>query len=132
MTSEDYNKIKNNPTLVYILTCAYKGHYLVGVSVYNQGILKEIYERTFPNKPKPATNCGQCVYDFCYELGKAYFNYTDPLRRSLDEMKAEILEEYNKPEEPEPKETAEEEVEEEKPNEEEQPKKKGSKKKAKK
>ena len=132
MNTEDYNKIKNNPTLVYILTCAYRGHYLVGVSTNNAKILKDIYERTFPNKPKPSTNCGQCVYDFCYELGKDYFNYTDPLRRSLDEMKAEILEEYNKPEEPEPKETAEEEVEEEKPNEEEQPKKKGSKKKAKK
>ena len=126
MNTEDYNKIKNNPTLVYILTCAYRGHYLVGVSTNNAKILKDIYERTFPNKPKPSTNCGQCVYDFCYELGKAYFNYTDPLRRSLDEMKAEILEEYNKPEEPEPEETAEE-VEEE-----EQPKKKGSKKKAKK
>ena len=126
LKEEDYNKIKNNQTLLYILTCAYKGRYLVAVSNYNAQILKDIYERTFPNKPKPSTNCGQCVYDFCYELGKAYFNYTDPLRRSLDEMKAEILEEYNKPEEPEPEETAEE-VEEE-----EQPKKKGSKKKAKK
>ena len=126
MNTEDYIKIKNNPTLVYILTCAYKGHYLVGVSTNNAKILKDIYERTFPQKPKPSTNCGKCVYDFCYELGKDYFNYTDPLRRSLDEMKAEILEEYNKPEEVEPKETAEE-VEEEK-----QPKKKGSKKKAKK
>ena len=126
MNTEDYIKIKNNPTLVYILTCAYRGHYLVGVSTNNAKILKDIYERTFPQKPKPSTNCGKCVYDFCYELGKDYFNYMDPLRRSLDEMKAEILEEYNKPEEPEPKETAEE-VEEEK-----QPKKKGSKKKAKK
>lgn len=132
MNTEDYIKIKNNHTLLYILTCAYRGHYLVGVSTNNAKILKDIYERTFPQKPKPSTNCGKCVYDFCYELGKDYFNYTDPLRRSLDEMKAEILEEYNKPEEPEPKETAEEEVEEEKPNEEEQPKKKGSKKKAKK
>lgn len=128
LKEEDYNKIKNNQTLLYILTCAYKGRYLVAVSNYNAKILKDIYERTFPNRPKPATNCGQCVFDFCYELGKDYFNYMDPLRRSLDEMKAEILEEYNKPEEPEPKETAEEEVEEEKPNEEEQPKKKGSKK----
>ena len=132
MNTEDYNKIKNNQTLLYILTCAYRGRYLVAVSNYNAKILKDIYERTFPQKPKPSTNCGKCVYDFCYELGKDYFNYMDPLRRSLDEMKAEILEEYNKPEEPEPKETAEEEVEEEKPNEEEQPKKKGSKKKAKK
>ena len=113
MNTEDYNKIKNNQTLLYILTCAYRGRYLVAVSNYNAKILKDIYERTFPNKPKPSTNCGKCVYDFCYELGKD-------------------LEEYNKPEEPEPKETAEEEVEEEKPNEEEQPKKKGSKKKAKK
>ena len=128
MNTEDYNKIKNNQTLLYILTCAYRGRYLVAVSNYNAKILKDIYERTFPQKPKPSTNCGKCVYDFCYELGKDYFNYMDPLRRSLDEM----IEEYNKPEEPEPKETAEEEVEEEKPNEEEQPKKKGSKKKAKK
>ena len=134
MTSEDHDKIKNNQTLLYILTCAYRGHYLVGVSTNNAKILKDIYERTFPNRPKPATNCGKCVFDFCYELGKAYFNYTDPLKRSLEEMKAEILmEEHreiineNQPEEPEPKETAEEEVEEE-----EQPKKKGSKKKAKK
>lgn len=137
MKQEDYSKIKNNPTLLYILTCAYKGRYLVGVSNNNAQILKEIYQRTFPNKPKPATNCGQCVYDFCYELGEAYFNYSEkPLMPTLDEMKAEILmEEHreiineNQPEKPEPEETAEE-VEEEKPNEE-QPKKKGSKKKAK-
>ena len=136
MLKEDYNKIKNNPTLLYILTCAYKGRYLVGVSNYNAQILKEIYQRTFPNKPKPATNCGQCVYDMSYELGEAYFNYSEkPLMPTLDEMKAEILmEEHreiineNQPEKPEPEETAEE-VEEEKPNEE-QPKKKGSKKKA--
>ena len=98
MNTEDYNKIKNNQTLLYILTCAYRGRYLVAVSNYNAKILKDIYERTFPQKPKPSTNCGKCVYDFCYELGKDYFNYMDPLRRSLDEMKAEILEEYNKPE----------------------------------
>ena len=133
MNTEDHDKIKNNQTLLYILTCAYRGRYLVAVSNYNAQVLKEIYERTFPNRPKPSTNCGQCVYDFCYELGKAYFNYSDPLRRSLDEMKAEILmEEHreiineNQPEEVEPKETAEE-VEEGK-----QPKKKGLKKKAKK
>lgn len=119
MNKENYNKIKNNPTLLYILTCAYKGRYLVGVSVYNQGILKDIYERTFPNKPKPATNCGQCVYDMCYELGEAYFNYSEkPQMPTLDEMKAEILmEEHreiineNQPEEPEP-EVSEEEMKE--------------------
>jgi tRNA C32,U32 (ribose-2'-O)-methylase TrmJ len=120
MNKEDYIKIKNNPTLLYILTCAYKGRYLVGVSVYNQGILKDIYERTFPNKPKPATNCGQCVYDMCYELGEAYFNYSEkPQMPTLDEMKAEILmeehreiiNEENQPEEPEP-EVSEEEMKE--------------------
>ena len=99
MNKENYNKIKNNPTLLYILTCAYKGRYLVGVSVYNQGILKDIYERTFPNKPKPATNCGQCVYDMSYELGEAYFNYSEkPQMPTLDEMKAEVLMRENQPE----------------------------------
>lgn len=109
MNKEDYIKIKNNQTLLYILTCAYKGHYLVGVSNYNAQVLKDIYERTFPQKPKPSTNCGQCVYDFCYELGKAYFNYSEqPLMPTVEELKAEILEEYNKPEEPEPKVSEEE------------------------
>ena len=132
MNKENYNKIKNNPTLLYILTCAYKGRYLVGVSTSNAQILKEIYINTYPGKPHPATNCGQCVYDMCYELGEAYFNYAEkPQMPTLDEMKAEVLMRENQPEEPEPEETAEE-VEEEKPNEEEQPKNKGSKKKAKK
>lgn len=99
MLKEDYNKIKNNQTLLYILTCAYRGRYLVAVSNYNAQILKDIYERTFPQKPKPATNCGQCVYDFCYELGEAYFNYHEqPLMPTLDEMKAEILMRENQPE----------------------------------
>lgn len=112
MNKEDYNKIKNNPTLLYILTCAYKGRYLVGVSNNNAQVLKEIYQRTFPNKPKPATNCGQCVYDMCYELGEAYFNYSEkPLMPTLDEMKAEILMRENQPEEPEP-EVSEEEMKE--------------------
>ena len=129
MLKEDHDKIKNNPTLLYILTCAYRGRYLVAVSNYNAQILKDIYQRTFPNRPKPATNCGQCVYDFCYELGEAYFNYSEqPLMPTVEELKAEVLMRENQPEEPEPEETAEE-VEEEKPNEE-QPKKKGSKKKA--
>ena len=112
MNKEDYSKIKNNPTLLYILTCAYKGRYLVGVSNNNAQVLKEIYQRTFPNKPKPATNCGQCVYDMCYELGEAYFNYSEkPLMPTLDEMKAEILMRENQPEEPEP-EVSEEEMKE--------------------
>lgn len=112
MNKEDYSKIKNNPTLLYILTCAYKGGYLVGVSNYNAQILKEIYERTFPQKPKPSSNCGQCVYDFCYELGEAYFNYSEkPLMPTLDEMKAEVLMRENQPEEPEP-EVSEEEMKE--------------------
>lgn len=112
MNKEDYNKIKNNSTLLYILTCAYKGRYLVGVSNNNAQVLKEIYQRTFPNKPKPATNCGQCVYDMCYELGEAYFNYSEkPLMPTLDEMKAEILMRENQPEEPEP-EVSEEEMKE--------------------
>lgn len=99
MLKEDYNKIKNNPNLLYILTCAYKGKYLCGVSVYNQNILKEIYERTYPNKPRPATNCGQCVYDFCYKLGEAYFNYSEkPLMPTVDELKAEVLMRENQPE----------------------------------
>lgn len=99
MLKEDYNKIKNNPTLVYILTCAYKGRYLVAVSNYNAQVLKEIYERTFPNRPKPATNCGKCVFDFCYELGENYFNYSEkPLMPTLDEMKAEVLMRENQPE----------------------------------
>ena len=99
MNKEDYNKIKNNPTLLYILTCAYKGRYLVGVSTNNAQVLKEIYERTFPNRPRPATNCGQCVYDMCYELGEAYFNYTEQhLMPTLDEMKAEVLMRENQPE----------------------------------
>ena len=99
MLKEDYNKIKNNPTLLYILTCAYKGRYLVGVSNYNAQVLKEIYERTFPQKPKPSSNCGQCIYDFCYELGEAYFNYSEkPQMPTLDEMKAEVLMRENQPE----------------------------------
>lgn len=99
LKEEDYNKIKNNPTLLYILTCAYRGRYLVAVSVYNAKILKDIYERTFPNKPKPSTNCGKCVFDFCYELGEAYFNYSEkPLMPTLDEMKAEVLMRENQPE----------------------------------
>lgn len=112
MNKDDYNKIKNNPTLLYILTCAYKGSYLVSVTNYNAQILKEIYERTFPNKPKPSTNCGQCVYDFCYELGQAYFNYSEkPLMPTVDELKAEVLMDYNQPKEPEP-EVSEEEMKE--------------------
>lgn len=112
MNKEDYSKIKNNPTLLYILTCAYKGRYLVAVSNYNAQVLKEIYERTFPQKPKPSSNCGQCVYDFCYELGEAYFNYSEkPLMPTLDEMKAEVLMRENQPEEPEP-EVSEEEMKE--------------------
>lgn len=99
MNKENYNKIKNNPTLLYILTCAYKGRYLVGVSTSNAQILKEIYINTYPGKPKPATNCGQCVYDMCYELGEAYFNYSEkPLMPTLDEMKAEVLMRENQPE----------------------------------
>ena len=99
MNKENYNKIKNNPTLLYILTCAYKGRYLVGVSTSNAQILKEIYINTYPGKPHPATNCGQCVYDMCYELGEAYFNYSEqPLMPTLDEMKAEILMRENQPE----------------------------------
>lgn len=112
MLKEDYNKIKNNPTLLYILTCAYKGRYLVAVSNYNAQILKEIYERTFPQKPKPSSNCGQCVYDFCYELGEAYFNYSEkPLMPTLEELKAEVLMKETQPEEPEP-EVSEEEIKE--------------------
>ena len=112
MNKENYNKIKNNPTLLYILTCAYKGRYLVGVSTSNAQILKDIYINTYPGKPKPATNCGQCVYDMCYELGEAYFNYSEkPLMPTLDEMKAEILMRENQPEEPEP-EVSEEEMKE--------------------
>lgn len=112
MNKDDYNKIKNNQTLLYILTCAYKGRYLVAVSNYNAQILKEIYERTFPNKPKPSSNCGQCVYDFCYELGQAYFNYSEkPLMPTVDELKAEVLMDYNQPKEPEP-EVSEEEMKE--------------------
>ena len=112
MNKEDYSKIKTNPTLLYILTCAYRGGYLVAVSNYNAKILKEIYQRTFPNKPKVSTNCGQCVYDFCYELGEAYFNYSEkPLMPTLDEMKAEVLMRENQPEEPEP-EVSEEEMKE--------------------
>lgn len=112
MKQEDYSKIKNNPTLLYILTCAYRGRYLVAVSNYNAQVLKEIYERTFPQKPKPSSNCGQCVYDFCYELGEAYFNYSEkPLMPTLDEMKAEVLMRENQPEEPEP-EVSEEEMKE--------------------
>lgn len=99
MKKEDHDKIKNNQTLLYILTCAYKGHYLVGVSNYNAQVLKEIYERTFPNKPKPATNCGKCVFDFCYELGEVYFNYTEqPLMPTVEELKAEVLMRENQPE----------------------------------
>lgn len=99
MKKEDHDKIKNNQTLLYILTCAYRGHYLVAVSNYNAQVLKEIYERTFPNKPKPATNCGKCVYDFCYELGEAYFNYTEqPLMPTVEELKAEVLMRENQPE----------------------------------
>ena len=99
MKKEDHDKIKNNQTLLYILTCAYKGHYLVGVSNYNAQVLKEIYERTFPQKPRPSSNCGQCVYDFCYELGEAYFNYHEqPLMPTVEELKAEVLMDYNQPE----------------------------------
>jgi len=112
MKQEDHDKIKNNQTLLYILTCAYKGHYLVGVSNYNAQVLKEIYERTFPQKPRPSSNCGQCVYDFCYELGEAYFNYTEqPLMPTVEELKAEVLMRENQPEEPEP-EVSEEEMKE--------------------
>lgn len=112
MKQEDYSKIKNNPTLLYILTCSYKGRYLVGVSNYNAQILKEIYINTYPNKPKPATNCGQCVYDMCYELGQAYFNYSEqPLMPTVEELKAEVLMRENQPEEPEP-EVSEEEMKE--------------------
>ena len=112
MLKEDYNKIKNNPTLLYILTCAYRGRYLVAVSNNNAQVLKDIYERTFPQKPKPSSNCGQCIYDFCYELGEAYFNYSEqPLMPTLDEMKAEVLMRENQPEEPEP-EVSEEEMKE--------------------
>jgi hypothetical protein len=112
MKKEDYNKIKNNPTLLYILTCAYRGRYLVAVSNYNAQVLKEIYEKTFPQKPKPSSNCGQCVYDFCYELGDAYFNYSEkPLMPTVEELKAEVLMKESQPEEPEP-EVSEEEMKE--------------------